>query len=552
MPAAVGLAQSERNQRSLAKTMESLSTGLRINRASDDAAGLSISEKIRSQVRGTNRAKQNVSEAVSLLNIAEGAMNEISAMLQRGRELAIQASNDTLTDNDRTYLHQEFAALRDEIDRINDSTQYNGKALLEGSVDGDLAAAITEGLQRTWLEDSVTRINAQYGLVANNANMEVVLENGITGATAYVQSTGLGGDMELHIDTSSSSFSTAYDDTTNEHGGTGPFYSDRVIAHEMVHAVMAQNMDISTLPKWFREGTAELIHGADERLEADLGTSNPTAAQAATFLNNANLTSWSGTSEQYSAAYAALSYLNQDIINKGNTMTDLMTDLKTVAQGGNNLDLDTAIANQSNFASAAAFLASVTNVAGGGNHVAAVMNFDVGAETDTGAIGGGALTAESVIFNSNNPADTNPTNFNITFADTADALMIQIGPNANSNHQLEISTSSVSSSNLGINEDDLSTSGDSARIAIGNLDDAIESVNGKRAGFGVLTNRLEHTLSNLANSEYNLQDAEARIRDVDFAMATTEFSKQQIMQNSIHAVIAQANAAQANVLTLLA
>lgn len=120
------------NNMSLGKSLEKLSTGLRINRASDDAAGLSVSEQLRTQVRGMGRAKANAQDGIALLQIAEGAANEMSAILQRMRELSIQSANDTLTSTDRSYLDQEFTALVNEIDRIAQSAQYNGQTLIWG------------------------------------------------------------------------------------------------------------------------------------------------------------------------------------------------------------------------------------------------------------------------------------------------------------------------------------------------------------------------------------------------------------------------------------
>jgi flagellin len=114
----------------MAKSLERLSTGLRINRASDDAAGLGVSENLRTQVRGTAQAKRNAQDGIAAINIAEGAANEVSDVLQRMRELAIQSANDTLTATERTYTNQEFDALAEEIDRIADVTNYNGMKLI--------------------------------------------------------------------------------------------------------------------------------------------------------------------------------------------------------------------------------------------------------------------------------------------------------------------------------------------------------------------------------------------------------------------------------------
>lgn len=125
--------------KSMSSSLEKLSTGLRVNRASDDAAGLAVSERLRSQVRGMGRAKMNAQDGIALLQIAEGAAGEIDSILQRQRELAVQSSNDTLTSTDRSYLNQEFKQLQDEIDRITQSVQYNTMTLLDGTGFGGAA-----------------------------------------------------------------------------------------------------------------------------------------------------------------------------------------------------------------------------------------------------------------------------------------------------------------------------------------------------------------------------------------------------------------------------
>jgi len=116
----------------LSKSLEKLSTGLRINRAADDAAGLAVSEQLRTQIRGLRQAQSNAEDGIALLQIAEGAVNEISSILQRMRELAIQSSNSTLTTIERTYTNTEFVSLMSEISRIGTSAQYNGITLLDG------------------------------------------------------------------------------------------------------------------------------------------------------------------------------------------------------------------------------------------------------------------------------------------------------------------------------------------------------------------------------------------------------------------------------------
>lgn len=126
--------------RRLSKSLEKLSTGLRINRAADDAAGLSVSEQLRTQVRGLAMGNRNIQDGMSLLNIAEGALIEIEDMLHRIRELSIQAANDTLTSAERSFIQVEVDQLKTEIDRIANSTQYNGMKLLNGDATSPWAA----------------------------------------------------------------------------------------------------------------------------------------------------------------------------------------------------------------------------------------------------------------------------------------------------------------------------------------------------------------------------------------------------------------------------
>lgn len=147
------------------KSMEKLSSGLRINRAGDDAAGLAISEKMRAQVRGLSQASKNAQDGISLIQTAEGALNETHAILQRMRELAVQSSNGTLDDNvDRAALNKEVTALKEEVDRIADQTTFNGKQLLAGNFGGyTYSAPASSGLGAA---DGIVNIDGGMALAA--------------------------------------------------------------------------------------------------------------------------------------------------------------------------------------------------------------------------------------------------------------------------------------------------------------------------------------------------------------------------------------------------
>jgi len=179
------------NSNGIGKSVEKLSSGLRINRAGDDAAGLAISEKMRGQIRGLNQASRNAQDAISLVQTAEGALSETHAILQRMRELAVQAANDTNTDTDRGELQKEIDQLTKEIDRIANTTEFNTLKLLDGSKKGlveaeDAKATLQNNSNVTFTLGSVaTDISASFTVTItatvestvfdeNNFNISVV------------------------------------------------------------------------------------------------------------------------------------------------------------------------------------------------------------------------------------------------------------------------------------------------------------------------------------------------------------------------------------------
>ncbi len=196
----------------MGKTLEQLSSGYRINRAADDAAGLGISEKMRAQIRGNKQAIRNVQDGISMLQTAEGAMDEVHSMLQRIRELAVQASNGTYTDNgpERTSIGQEIVQLANEIDRIAISTQFNGQKLLTGSLSTTVDS--TSGLQVFGVPTAGAVIsaidvsNAQAGKVYTITNPgapsgTLTLSDGVSTQTVNVAAMVAGGTQTINFNT---------------------------------------------------------------------------------------------------------------------------------------------------------------------------------------------------------------------------------------------------------------------------------------------------------------------------------------------------------------
>ena len=185
------------------KSMEKLSSGLRINRAGDDAAGLAISEKMRSQIRGLNQASRNAQDGISMIQTAEGALSETQAIGQRMRELAVQSANGTYTDEDRALINQEFEQLKSEIDRIANDTEFNGNKVLNGNLSGK---EITEGrLSTSGGTDITGKFTIEQGELAklgegifeikvtvegtNKATLELVDKSNFNGGKEYVMDT---------------------------------------------------------------------------------------------------------------------------------------------------------------------------------------------------------------------------------------------------------------------------------------------------------------------------------------------------------------------------
>ncbi|MDP4551445.1 flagellin [Alkalihalobacillus macyae] len=195
--------QMNTNQSAASGSMEKLSSGLRINRAGDDAAGLAISEKMRGQIRGLDQASRNAQDGISMIQTAEGALTETQSILQRMRELSVQASNDTLADKDRAAIKTEVDALNEEINRISSDTKFNGKLLLDGSLgvsrNGGTLDNAAVGLAN--LSDiDVTGAEANSTYTLTEVAGSITLKIGATGDSQTLDKSGLTAGDSLNFD----------------------------------------------------------------------------------------------------------------------------------------------------------------------------------------------------------------------------------------------------------------------------------------------------------------------------------------------------------------
>jgi flagellin len=380
-------------------------------------------------------------------------------------------------------------------------------------------------------------------------------------------------------------------------GGLAPQFSDRIIAHEMVHAVMGRTMDMDVLPSWFKEGAAELIQGADENVYNALVAENDATAAAAVAaapadpsvydktdgFTFADITSyvgavpgadffndseWDSSAKHYAQGYTAVRMLHEDIkANGGEGIKDVMAFLSDegnlLANLGSN-SLDTALTalklqGLTNYGNAGELKTAFEAAGPGGGAAFITDNFNFGNE-DTGAIGGldldggGVKTAESVVDNSTSFLTLDPMEgftVKVPTAHVVNPLLsntynLQIG--SEKGHSLEMEFSRVDLEVLGLKALNIATDPEGA---INLVDRALTYISEQRSSFGASMNRLQSTISISEISIEHMSVSRSRINDADFALETSKLSKTQILQQASTAILSQANASASSVLSLL-
>jgi len=533
------------------KAMERLSSGNRINRAADDVARSAISSQFETRIRSQGQASRNINDAMSLIQTAEGGCTEIQGILNRCRELAVQAGNEgTLSSNDKALIQQEMDLLLLEIDRIANTTEYNGQTVLKSSSADEISDIIT-ALKTNWLQHAEDRINTFFGIQGDDQTLtiEVHTLDGAGGTAAYVSgyvngTTGQSYNQELHVDIDDHIPAVA-----NSDGGSAPVYADRIIAHEMVHAVMGRAMNFSSIPTWFKEGAAEFIHGADERVATDVAASS--VASVRDQIGDGTNSAWGATSKDYSAGYMATRYLHKTIKASGGTgVKDMMTWMaantsRTFDQAIANLGL-TAISDNSDFITA--FKANVT----------ALSDVDIDTtNTDTGAIGGAdadsgsTLTATTVIANTGTETVDPLDNFVEVWPDDAtDSFKIQISSASGSDTIFDVGNymPDARASSLGLTNIDITSS---IADALGKIDTAITSLSMKRAKLGAAQNRLGVALDVSENDKINLASSKSTLKDADVAEEAAAMTRQGILGQAATAVLSKLKTNQSLILELL-
>lgn len=522
------------NNRQTSRSLEKLSSGLRINRAADDAAGLSIAENLRAQVVGLGRAVANSQDAISLIQTAEGGLNETHNVLQRIRFLAVQSANGVLTSRDRRAIQDEVAQLLSEVDRISATTQFNSINLLNGNV-GALVSTddpinSMKGLvvgdvgQGGTFSVAVSAVSIGKLQVQNSELFVTIKETGDpidADANTQLQSISRFQDFGVFTGGIDSVVLTMSTDASNRIAEIQVFATDTLgqLAQKVSLAIndptvvsdlgmAALISDGATLVSIGKVGIAPAGGGPGA---TSIVVTSPEPGRSLTWGGESSLLSALGFNEIQKAVFPIFSITVKDI--GSGTIPDRVSRVYGDTASGLIQGVDLKFRT--------------------------TLDISISAtEKDTIQ----AYQVAKVVQN----ALAGPDGFVVQVSPRP--LSFQIGPNHG--NFLNTQIGDMSATSLGI--DGLNVSDQFfAQESIKSIDVAISQVSSQRAALGAVQNRLESTIANLNVAQENLSASESQIRDLDFSDEVIKFTSSQILTSSATSFLSQANALSNNVLTLI-
>ena len=529
------------NTSALSKNLEKLSSGYKINRAGDDAAGLAISEKMRAQITGLETAQKNAKDGISLVQTAEGALTEVHDMLNRMVELADQSANGTYdNETDRANLQKEVQQLKDEINRIADSANFNGIKLLDGSMD---AEGIGGGANMSVNFGSVTAYEAGVSnadptfsvsldglsLKANASSGSLVLNVGGQNITLNFSGATKGSAVSLgSLSLAASSVTLGgikYDISVSQGSLTFEMASSVVLTAGMtlnpsfevkVGNATGASIESGLINKGTQVITSGVIGGAEKMATATFEITKDMLANGATIkIGDQTFTiDYSKSKDEATGTTIGV----KDLLTKDGQLDNAAIDevITRITDAGHNNALFTIGNNGNN---------QITLQSKTGLNSATYATLDTADEIK-----------KQVAVN----APTQP----------GKALTLQIGDTSDSFNRLSVSIQDMHVDSLGIEDLDISTQA-GAQSAVDKIKAAINTVSSVRGTLGATQNRLDHTINNLSVMTENIQDAESTIRDTDVADEMMAYTKNNILIQSAQAMLAQANQVPQGVLQLL-
>ena len=586
------------NVSAMKANLEKLSSGYKINRAGDDAAGLAISEKMRAQITGLETAQKNAKDGISLVQTAEGAMTEVHDMLNRMVELATQSANGTYDNTtDRAQLQKEMDQLKSEINRIADSSNFNGIKLLDGSMEAGKTeigwqgsvneTGVTPTLdgQLVTKEPTAGKYSIDFGKLsfsnASTANVTVTFNLASGGTTAATSSIVLTIKAGTTMDGQDliNAIKTAIDNNANGFNAAGTAVA--ATANDGKIQIDGITYNISA------EGS-KLVFEMDSAPTKDV-TTNFTASFDTANFNSVNLTGTGVEQVQVTPEVEAVPTSGRVYGQAKLELTDALTaDGNAIQIGDETYVFARKASTLEKFGDSKAHvidLTDITNTTFDDADLAKVAARVAAAAADNGRFKVGANVGEDgtltftekeggVDYSVNNLAgadgkatingasttpDAQASDWKgliktgtaaLGAAPKGKALTLQIGDTADNYNQLKVSIGDIHTAALGLDGISISDQ-ESAAKAIDAIKAAINKVSDIRGTLGATQNRLDHTINNLSVMTENIQDAESTIRDTDVAEEMMAYTKNNILIQSAQAMLAQANQVPQGVLQLL-
>lgn len=473
-----------------AKSTEKLSSGYKINRAADDAAGLAISEKMRKQIRGLTQASANAQDGISAVQTAEGALTEVHDMLQRMNELAVKAANGTNSESDRTAIQAEIDQLTTEIDRVAETTKFNETYLLKGD------------------SNAAKETSYSYNKFGTNTTGSAIFStDSVTGLEIAFTAATVNGENMADV-------------------------------NELLKALRDSGLSVTASSEWDSSLAApaaatttyavSLNGEAGEKFTVTQTTLTATSASF-TIFNSEGVTLGTMTTSNYGNTATANTDYTDTVIFNATKIT--ASESQSVAAAYYDKDGNKISANDlENYFTTSYSGKSATQGTVFAKADAAAVYDAVGNKT--------TLDAAEIAHARDKVGALN--------------VGLHVGADATSNNQITMNIASMSAKGLGINGLRMDGTDDSNALdAIEKIKAAITKVSAQRSDLGAIQNRLEHTINNLDNVVENTTSAESQIRDTDMATEMVQYSNQNILSQAGQAMLAQANQSNQGVLSLL-
>lgn len=501
-----------KNERAMSQTMERLSTGLRINSAQDDAAGLGIATRMTSQVNGLNQAVRNANDGISMIATADGAAVEITDMLQRMRELAVQAASETVSAADVTNINVEFKQLATGIEQIADNTQFNGMNILNGT---GRSGVDTDG-------------TFTFQLGSNNGQTEALEFNDfqLSGGAAVA---AVAGKMDFAGITATALALAKTNDTdiTFDINGTAATLDVSTVGSAGTKAVL----DIIMTDAQANASTTATTMTFQDKNDVDYALAGVVAWTAVSDVvaawNTAHQTTSGLTASEVLSAAGATTHFRLTETNTPTAVIDVSADWSITADDSSNLWMTDGLQLQTTATDSTVATLSVAQAA------AALGTVDGHTFTDNGA--GGVLQSLQAT------GTTSATHY----------MTSSLGAGVETTAGVTVGVAGVMGANLsGMVAASATITATTASI-LTTLDTAMTGIESQRAKYGAMQNRLTHAVDNLTNVSQNSSASLSRVQDADYAAETTELARTQIISQAATAMLSQANQQAQSVLALL-